>query len=76
MNDFQASFTLTPEKARLIAESLKPELKDSDYERSKTTVRSKGDKLILNIKSPDLHALRAAVNTNLRWIIMAAELSD
>lgn len=75
MNVFEAYFTLTEEKAGIIANSLKPELKAVSHERSKTTITSKGNKLKLKIQAEDLHALRAAINTYLKWIIMCNELA-
>lgn len=75
MNLLEAEFSFTEQKARTIANSLKLESKENKRERSKTTVTSRGDKLKLKIEAPDLHALRAAVNTYLKWIIMGDELA-
>jgi KEOPS complex subunit Pcc1 len=76
MNVFEACFTLTEESARIIADSLKPEIAPVKSERSKTTVKAEGNKLKLKIEAEDLHSLRAAVNTYLKWIIMCEKLAE
>jgi len=75
-NTLEAQFTFTAEKAGIIADSLKLESKTAGNERSKTTIASSGDKLTLEIQAEDLHALRAAVNTYLKWLIMCSELVE
>jgi len=75
MNTLEAEFTLTEEKAKIIADSLELESRENKNERSKTKVSYEGKKLNLKIESPDLHALRAAVNTYFKWIIMGDELA-
>ncbi|MDD5111063.1 MAG: KEOPS complex subunit Pcc1 [Candidatus Altiarchaeota archaeon] len=79
MNVFEASFTFGIEKSRLIADCLMPESAgagEGGHERSKTTVSAEGEFLILRISAPDLHALRAAVNTYVKWIAMCGQLSE
>lgn len=76
MNVFEASFTMPGGKASVIAESLRPESTVASHERSKTTVNTDGDQLKLRIEAPDLHALRAAVNTYLKWVMMCDRLSQ
>ena len=74
MNVCEAVFTLTPNQARIIAESLKPETASAVHERSATAVTVEGTKLKIVIQAGDLHALRAAVNTYFKWVLMACEL--
>jgi KEOPS complex subunit Pcc1 len=74
MNVCEACFTFTPEKARIIADSLKPEEAVSVQERSKTSITAEGSILKVTINAEDLHALRAAVNTHFKWVLMASEL--
>lgn len=76
MNSFEAYFTLTEEKAKIMADSLRLESRVLAHERSKTTVSVEGNKLKIEIQSEDLHALRAGVNTYLKWIIMSQQLLD
>lgn len=76
MNVFEASLTLTEGKALLISESLGLESDGTSHERSKTKVKPEGDRLEIRIEAPDLHALRAAVNTYLNWVMMCDRLMD
>ena len=75
MNLLEAEFTLTEEKTRIIVNSLEPE-STVQKERSETTVTAEGNKLRLRIEAQDLSALRAAVNTYFKWLVMCDELSD
>ena len=58
-----------PRIGRIIAEAIRPELEESLSDRSnvKLTVESEG-KIILHISAVDTSALRAALNSYLRWI--------
>lgn len=76
MNVFEASLALPADKASVIARSLLPESKGESRERSKTTVTHEGNLLKLRIDAPDLHALRAAINTYLKWVIMCDRLME
>ena len=60
---------LSPRIGHIIAEAIRPELEESLSDRSnvKLTVESEG-KIILHISAVDTSALRAALNSYLRWI--------
>lgn len=50
-----------------LLEALKPEIKKSGN-RSKVEIDREGSKIILRVESKDTIALRATLNTYLRWI--------
>jgi tRNA threonylcarbamoyladenosine modification (KEOPS) complex Pcc1 subunit len=52
---------------KVVTEALRPEARFSTT-RSKATVRSKDNFLVLHVEAKDTVALRAAVNAYLRWI--------
>ena len=60
---------LIPRIGRIIVEAIRPELDESLSYRSnvKLTIESEG-KIVLNISAVDTSALRAALNSYLRWI--------
>lgn len=60
--------------ASVCRESLAQELESVEYARSKIKVYVDGDFLFLKIFARDLTALRASVNTYLRWIILCCEI--
>jgi len=53
--------------ARIIYEALLPELGE-DYQRTKTELRLKNNKIILNVEANDMVSMRAALNGWLRLI--------
>jgi tRNA threonylcarbamoyladenosine modification (KEOPS) complex Pcc1 subunit len=62
-------FELTPEnKLRAFLRALEPEAQNSLGLRSAASIKKDGNILILKIKAKDSVALRAALNTYLRWI--------
>ena len=58
----------TKELAEVIAGSLKPEVQDPVSTRSKVEVVAEDDLIRINITASDLSALRAALNSYLRWV--------
>ena len=58
----------TKELAEIIENSLKPEVKDPVSTRSKVEVVAEDDLIRINITASDLSALRAALNSYLRWV--------
>ena len=48
--------------------TLKPETRESRGVRSRTTVKAKDGKLVIQFKAEDTSALRASMNVYLRWI--------
>jgi len=68
----QATVNLNfPSKKRLqiVLEALMPETKISPASRSKVQVEGKGNRLALVFEARDTSALRAALNSYLRWIV-------
>jgi len=60
--------------AKTVVSSILPEIDSDSYGRSDVRLSYDGA-LILDISSPDLHALRAAANTYLRWLDMCLKLA-
>jgi tRNA threonylcarbamoyladenosine modification (KEOPS) complex Pcc1 subunit len=55
---------------KVVLEALKPETKTSSTRRSKVQMKGEGNSLTLNFRARDTSALRAAVNSYLRWILL------
>ncbi len=55
--------------ARAICEALKPELKTPLTPRSKANVERMGKKVKMSVQAKDIVALRAAVNSYLRFML-------
>jgi len=70
-----ATITLQHPKASVIERTIRPE---SAVEIPRTSVRvsRQDDMLRLDIESGDVNGLRAAVNSYLRWVGMAAQISE
>jgi len=56
------------DRLKIVLSALEPETKTSTSTRSRVKVQAKGNTLRLNIEATDTSALRAAVNSYLRWI--------
>jgi len=57
-----------------IYKALKPETKHSIGPRSKVAIRQRGKDLRITVSAKDLRALRAALNSYLRWVSGSADL--
>jgi KEOPS complex subunit Pcc1 len=70
-----ATITLQHPKAAVIEKTIRPE---SAVEIPRTTVKvsRQDDMLRLDIESGDVNGLRAAVNSYLRWVGMAVQISE
>jgi len=68
----RAELTLRTEYAEVIAGSLSPELGDK-IPRTSISVERKGNELLINIEAEDQNALRAALNSYIRWMNVAEE---
>jgi len=75
MNTLKVEITVPKEIADACVSAVKPETDSEALTRSKIDLEETNGGLRLAIYASDLHALRAAANTYLRWIIMAAELA-
>ena len=57
------------EHLKIVLEALRPETKISSTGRSKVRVKGEGNRLTLFVEATDTSALRAALNSYLRWIV-------
>jgi KEOPS complex subunit Pcc1 len=71
----KATIILEHPKAEVIEKTIRPE---SAVEIPRTSVRisRQEDKVKIDIESGDVNGLRAAVNSYLRWMEMAAKISE
>jgi len=75
MNELLVSLKVKPEVARVCLDSIKPEI-DADMHGRSTVELSYDKELVLRISAKDLHAMRAAANTYIRWLDMCVKLMD
>ncbi len=54
--------------AQILEGSLLPEVRTPTSERSRVEVEAKVDRLVIRVKASDTAALRAALNSYLRWV--------
>jgi len=64
------------EHSRIVLRALKPETETAPTRRSKIRVRRDGKELILSLEAKDTSALRAAVNSYLRFVYLAKTTLD
>ncbi|MEM2987397.1 MAG: KEOPS complex subunit Pcc1, partial [Nitrososphaerota archaeon] len=60
-------------EASIILKSLLPEIKNPATNRSKIDLLIRDGKLLMNVEAKDMTALRAALNSYVRWINMIIE---
>jgi KEOPS complex subunit Pcc1 len=70
-----AVITLQHPRAAVIESTIRPE-SAVEIPRTSVKVSRQDDMLRLDIESGDVNGLRAAVNSYLRWVGMAAEISE
>ena len=56
--------------SKIVIQALKPETKTTPTQRSKVRIGGKGRRLTLSFEAKDTTALRASVNSYLRWIVL------
>jgi tRNA threonylcarbamoyladenosine modification (KEOPS) complex Pcc1 subunit len=59
---------IDPNSLKAIEIALKPEIETPSSDRSNTSLLIKKKKLIINTEASDISALRASLNSYLRWI--------
>lgn len=77
LNNIHTEFVLemdTPEEARIIFNSIKPEIDFEQNERSKTDIRLDSNEIFINIESRDVVSLRASINSYVRWINLSLKI--
>ncbi len=71
----RARITLVGPEARVVAEALRPEM-GRDAPKARVSMQLGRDRLTLVIDAEDTSALRAAVNSYLRWADLAARVHE
>ncbi|PKP54482.1 MAG: hypothetical protein CVT90_01070 [Candidatus Altiarchaeales archaeon HGW-Altiarchaeales-3] len=74
MNELTINLGLPEEISGICCKSIS--LETRDLERSKVDISYTKNGLCIYITALDLNALRGALNTYVRWIIMCCELTD
>jgi len=73
MNELTVNLKVSKESADAILRSIRPEIEADIHERTHISLAYDGE-LILTITAKDLHAMRAAANTYIRWLDMCMKL--
>ena len=60
----------------IVDESLAPEVERPTSERSNVTVSAEKGKVIISIEASDVVALRAAINSYLRWVVSILDVVE
>ncbi|MEM2914907.1 MAG: KEOPS complex subunit Pcc1 [Candidatus Bathyarchaeia archaeon] len=63
-------------EAKITLEALKPEVKSSPRHRSKVQLTQQGRELRLTFEAKDTIALRASINSYLRWLHLLHDLYE
>lgn len=74
MNELKIRLKIPTEIARICCQSVGIETKSEALSRSRVDLGYDENYLKLDIDAQDLSAMRAALNTYLRWIIMCHDL--
>ena len=74
MNELIVSVKAPPKAAAACLASMRPEIDSDTHARSAVDLRYDGG-LVLTITAKDLHAMRAAANTYIRWLDMCLRLA-
>ena len=61
------------EESKLVHDSLIPEFMDHDFDRSEVSIELDGFQLTINIKSQDISAARANINSIMRWVSLVTK---
>jgi tRNA threonylcarbamoyladenosine modification (KEOPS) complex Pcc1 subunit len=62
------------ERLKIVLDALKPETRTTLSPRSRVKVEGMGSSLILNFEATDTSALRAALNSYLRWVCLVKDM--
>ena len=60
------------DKAQMLANALRPEM-EQEVSRTRVDIRAEGSELIISIQAEDVVALRASLNSYLRWTKLAID---
>ena len=61
---------------KVVLEALKPETRRPSTRRSKVQMKGEGNSLTVNFAARDTSALRAAINSYLRWILLTKTMLE
>lgn len=75
MNELSIRLMVPGEIAQVCCRSVGLEAQSEALSRSKVELFCEKDALILNVSAQDLGAMRAAVNTYLRWVLLCCDLT-
>ena len=59
---------------KIMIKALRPETKIKSTHRSKVHIESKGKTLVVHFEAEDTAALRAAINSFLRWVLLTKKV--
>lgn len=76
MNHLSVNVDVPEDVAMVCSNSIGVELKSEDLSKSTVRLSGSGRGLEFDVFADDLHTLRAAVNTHLRWVIMCLRLMN
>ncbi len=71
----RARITLVGPEARVVGDALRPEM-GRDVPKARVSMQLRRDRLTLTIDAEDTSALRAAVNSYVRWADLAARVHE
>ena len=71
----RATLTLRTEHAEVVSSALSPELTES-IPRTKVDVATRDGEVVIRVDAEDLTALRAALNSYIRWGNVAEETAE
>lgn len=74
MNELTLTFEADKKTSNTILSSILPEIESDIHERSTIELMSSDADITLRITASDLHAMRAAANTYIRWLDMCVKL--
>ena len=63
------------DNAQLLADALRPEM-DHEVSRTRVEINAEGSELKISIQAEDVVALRAALNSYLRWTKLAIDTQE
>ncbi|MFH1788060.1 MAG: KEOPS complex subunit Pcc1 [Candidatus Altiarchaeota archaeon] len=73
MNRLKVTFDLPEDASLAVKKALDLEAQGELMRKSSVSVSVGDGVLVLDVEAPDLHGLRASLNTYMRWIIMLTE---
>jgi len=66
--------TASPKQAEILVQALSLEVEEAGWDRLETNAKMTGEGCVIGIRAADLAALRAALNSYLRWAVLVLRL--